>query len=147
MRPVELFGPRFATARARAENDEALASILESTFQTRSATEWAERLDSAGVPCEICDPNFGLSLHEDPEMIRRRLVTSYHDHYVGKLDQVGLLFDLSATPATIQGPPLIVGQHTTEILAELGYSEEEVSELLNDRAVMAWSPDAQPANA
>jgi len=147
MGPVELFGPRFATARARVENDEALASILEATFQTRSAQEWAGSLDAAGVPCEICDPNFGLSLHEDPEMIRRRLVTSYHDHYVGKLDQVGLLFDLSATPATIQGPPLIVGQHTTEILAELGYSKEKISELLNDRAAMAWSPDAQPANA
>jgi crotonobetainyl-CoA:carnitine CoA-transferase CaiB-like acyl-CoA transferase len=141
----DLVGSRFATGRARGENDEALAAILETTFQTHSDKEWAERLDAAGVPCEICDPKFGLSLHEDPEMIRRQLVTSYRDHYVGKLDQVGLLFDLSATPATIQGPPLIVGQHTTEILAELGYSKDKIRELLNDRAAMAWSPDTQPA--
>jgi hypothetical protein len=54
-------------------------------------------------------------------------------------DQIGLLFDFSDTPGRVQGPPLIVGQHSREILAELGYSQEQIAELVKD-CVLAWSP-------
>jgi hypothetical protein len=66
-------------------------------------------------------------------------VTSYQHPFVGRLDQVGLLFDLSVTPGRIQGPPLVVGQHSREILAELGYSTQQIEELCSD-CVLAWSP-------
>jgi crotonobetainyl-CoA:carnitine CoA-transferase CaiB-like acyl-CoA transferase len=50
-----------------------------------------------------------------------------------------LLFDLSETPGRVQGPPLIVGQHSREILAGLGYSEQQIEELCAE-CVLAWSP-------
>ena len=53
-------------------------------------------------------------------------------------NQIGLLFDFSETPGRVQGPPLIVGQHSREILAELGYSAEQIEELCKD-CVLAWS--------
>ena len=130
---------RFATADARARNDTRLALVLEARFRERSAAEWLTALDEASVPCEICDPGFALRLHDDPEITQRGWVTSYQHPFTGRLDQVGLLFDLSATPGRIQGPPLIVGQHSREILAELGYSVQQIEELCAD-CVLAWSP-------
>ena len=56
-----------------------------------------------------------------------------------KLDQIGLPFELSETPGRIQGPPLVVGQHSREILAELGYSTQLIDELCAE-CVLAWSP-------
>ena len=130
---------RFAIPEARARHDAQLALILESRFLERPASEWFALLDEAGVPCEICDPGFALRLHDDPEITQRGWVTSYQHPFVGRLDQVGLLFDLSATPGRVQGPPLIVGQHSREILAGLGYSEQQIEELCAE-CVLAWGP-------
>jgi len=67
-------------------------------------------------------------------------VTSCHHPYVGRLDQIGLAFDLSETPSTIQGRPLIVGEETDRIMGELGYGAEEIAHLKKERVIMAWSP-------
>ena len=113
---------RFASAAARAANDAALAQLLEPKFKERTAAEWFTLLDQAGVPCEVSDPKFSLGVHEDPEFKKRGWVVEYQHPFVGKLNQIGLLFDFSDTPGRVQGPPLIVGQHSREILAELGYT-------------------------
>ena len=131
---------RFAIPEARARHDVQLALILESRFLERPAEEWFKILDEAAVPCEICDPGFALRLHDDPELAQRGWVTSYQHAFAGRLDQVGLLFDLSATPGRVQGPPLIVGQHSREILAELGYSGQQIEELCAE-CVLAWDPE------
>ena len=130
---------RFATPEARARHDAQLALMLESRFRERPAADWFTLLDEAGVPCEICDAGFALRLHDDPEITQRGWVTSYQHPFVGRLDQVGLLFDLSETPGRVQGPPLIVGQHSREILAGLGYSEQQIEELCAE-CVLAWNP-------
>jgi len=130
---------RFTTAAARAHNDEALAGLLEGIFRERPAAEWFAVLDAAGVPCEICDPGFALALHDDPQFAQRNWVVSYQHPFVGKLDQIGLPFELSDTPGRIQGPPLVVGQHSREILAELGYSTQQIDQLCAE-CVLAWSP-------
>lgn len=139
--------PRFGDAASRRIHDEALCGVLEAAFRKHSATEWFAILDGAGVPCEICDPTFGPGIHEDPEMIERRLVTSCQHPYVGRLDQIGLAFDLSETPAVIQRRPLIVGECTAEIMKELGYGDEEIATLAKDRAIMVWSPEADAAGS
>jgi len=142
--------PRFATAENRTENDEILIEILTEAFKKRTAADWFAALDSVGFPCEISDPEFSLHMHEDPELIRRRLVTSYPQHYVGQFNQIGLAFDFSDTPAVIQGPPLIVGEQTVAILTELGYKPDEIEELANGKAILAWAPETAaggvPAN-
>ncbi|MBS0378891.1 MAG: CoA transferase [Proteobacteria bacterium] len=129
---------RFATAALRASNGAVLEPLVEARMRERTAAEWFKVLDAAQVPCEVSDPKFSLRLHEDPEFRRRNWVAAYEHPFVGKLNQIGLLFDFSATPGRIQGPPLIVGQHSREILAELGYSAAEIEELCKD-CVLAWS--------
>jgi crotonobetainyl-CoA:carnitine CoA-transferase CaiB-like acyl-CoA transferase len=129
---------RFATAAARAQNDAALAPLFEAKMRERTAAEWFQLLDAAQVPCEISDPTFSLGLHDDPEFKQRGWVAAYEHPFVGRLNQIGLLFDFSETPGRVQGPPLVVGQHSREILAELGYSAEQIEELCKD-CVLAWS--------
>ncbi len=140
-----LADPRFNSSHARKLHDSELCTLLEGVFKTRTATEWSAAMDRAGVPCEVSDPNFALALHDDPEMIARQLVTTCRHQYVGKLDQIGLLFNFSETPGRIQGPPLIVGEQTDAILRELGYSDDEIVALEKDKAVMRWTPDADKA--
>ena len=72
----------------------------------RSAAEWFDVLDAAGVPCEVADPDFVLSFFDDPEMIEKGWVASYEQPLVGRMDVMGLLFDLSATPGVVQAPPV-----------------------------------------
>jgi len=129
---------RFATAALRMTHAAALAPLVEARMRERTAAEWFALLDGARVPCEICDPKFSLSLHDNREFQERGWVAAYEHPFVGRLNQIGLLFDLSATPGRVQGPPLIVGQHSREILAELGYSTAEIEELCKD-CVLAWS--------
>ena len=96
------------------------------------------------MPCEISDPDFSLHVHDDPELIARRWVVSYPQHYVGQYSQIGLAFDLSDTPGTIQGPPLIVGEQTVAILTELGYSAAAIAELAQGKAVATWAAETAP---
>ncbi len=136
---IESPGIDLTTAAARARNDASLAAVLEARFRERSAAEWFRMLDEAGVPCEICDPGFALRLHDEPQFAERQWVVSYPHPFVGRLDQIGLPFELSETPGRVQGPPLVVGQHSRDILLELGYSPQQIDELCTD-CVLAWSP-------
>ena len=132
--------PRFATADARTANDDLLATTLAAAFAGKSAAAWFAVLDAAGVPCEISNPDFALGIFDDAELAKRHWTASYHHPAIGKLDQIGLLFELSDTPGVLQGPPLVVGQYSREILAGLGYGEAEIDAFCQEKIVTAWQP-------
>jgi len=121
---------RFATAEARHQNDDDLIAELDGVFSSRSAAEWFAILDGRGVPCEISDPDFVLRLFSDPEAEKKQLVSSFPHRIVGNMKMGGLYFDLSDTPGKIWGPPTWPGQNTSQILAELGYTSDEIDKLL-----------------
>jgi crotonobetainyl-CoA:carnitine CoA-transferase CaiB-like acyl-CoA transferase len=129
--------PRFATAEARAENDEALAAQLTPIFKSRAAAEWMTRLDLAGAPAEISDPEFSLKMFDDPEFKANKWVVGFPHPLLGYAEQAGLFFDLSETPGVVQGPPLISGADTRHILHEYGYSDAEIESLIADKIVRA----------
>ncbi|QHS11323.1 CaiB/BaiF CoA-transferase family protein [Sinimarinibacterium sp. NLF-5-8] len=93
------------------------------------------KLDAAGVPVEIVDPEFSRRLHDQDYAQAQKWVVSYPHPHIGKLDQIGLLYSLSDTPAVVQGRPLIVGENTQEIMARLGYSEDEINTMEAQMAV------------
>lgn len=128
-------GGRFASAEARGAHDEEIAKRIEHALAGRSAEEWFAALDAAGIPCELSSPQAGASLWNDPEALERQWVVKYPHPTVVEMGQIGLAFSLSDTPARIQGRPLMVGENSREILAELGYGETEVDAFLAERVV------------
>jgi crotonobetainyl-CoA:carnitine CoA-transferase CaiB-like acyl-CoA transferase len=112
---------------------------LDDLIALRPAAEWFALLDPLGVPCEISNPDWVLGLFDDPDMIARGWVTHYTHPLVGRLDAMGLLIDLSDTPGRIMGPPFMPGQHTRDILRELGYDDARIDELAADKVVLERS--------
>ncbi|HEV7524796.1 MAG TPA: CoA transferase [Acidimicrobiia bacterium] len=107
-------------------------------MKARPARAWFDLLDSAGIPCEIADPDFVLSVFDDPELIERGWVTSYDQALVGRMDVAGLLFDLDATPGRLQGPPVAVGEHTRTVLHNIGYDDKGIDKLVALGAVSEY---------
>src|SRR5207244_6923139 len=122
-------------APGRLANDAALAGALEPLFRERTAPEWFELLDGAGVPCEVVNKDFSLGLFDDPEMVAKGWVAHYDHPYVGREDALGLLWDFSETPGIVQGPPLVPGEHTRDIMSELGYDASQIDEMVTKGVV------------
>jgi crotonobetainyl-CoA:carnitine CoA-transferase CaiB-like acyl-CoA transferase len=111
------------------------ARLTGGDMKARTARAWFDVLDRAGIPCEVADPDFVLSVFDDPELVEKGWVTSYEQALVGHMDVAGLLFDLEATPGRIQGPPLAVGQDTRTVLRSMGYDDDRIDELIAIGAV------------
>jgi crotonobetainyl-CoA:carnitine CoA-transferase CaiB-like acyl-CoA transferase len=111
------------------------ARLTGAGMDTRTAPEWFEILDAAGIPCEVSDPDFVLSVFDDPELIAKGWVTSYEQALVGRMGVAGLLFDLEATPGRVQGPPIAVGQDTRTVLRDIGYDDGGIDKLIAAGAV------------
>ena len=126
-----------------AGDDDQQVTALERVFATHAAAEWRACLDDAGVPSEVCDDTYAFGIYDDPELRAREWVTSYEQGRVGRLDQPGLGFDFSETPGRIAGPPLVVGDSSRAILAELGYSTAEVDALVDAGVVLDAAPGSR----
>ena len=109
---------------------------IEAAFRTRSARDWFEALDAAGVPCEVCSDTFALDMFDDPELIKRGWVTTYPHPAVGQLDMVGLTVDFSETPGKVQGPPVVVGKETRQIMLEAGFTDAYIDELVEQKVIL-----------
>ena len=71
----------------------------------------------------------------DPVMRELGLIVEHQHPKFGRFEQFGTTIDFSATPGVVQGPPPIVGQHTREILAQHGFDDERIEELLASKAI------------
>ncbi|TDU31284.1 crotonobetainyl-CoA:carnitine CoA-transferase CaiB-like acyl-CoA transferase [Panacagrimonas perspica] len=143
-----LIGVLGLSADLRKQDDAAQARLIGDAIHPLSVSAAFEKLDAAKVPVEIVDPEFSRRLHDDAEFSQRRWTVSYPHPVVGKLDQIGLLFDLSDTPGVIQGRPLLVGEHTKEILGGLGYDEEQIKTMEEQMAIgFAGMPRMPPRPA
>ena len=131
---------RFASAKGRAANDVELRGRLESAFIRTSAAALFQRLDSAGVPCEISDATMGQRFHDDPEVQRLGLSVRFDHAFAGRFEQVGMPFTMSETPGRIARGPIVMGDGTAELLTELGYKEAEIARLAEENVIGVWSP-------
>lgn len=122
-------------ADARSGVDSKLAAAITSALGTDTAAAWFAALDGAGIPIEIVNTDFGPRLHDDPTFKERGWVVSFPHDLVGQIDQIGMMCDLSDTPARASRSPLIVGDSTREIMRELGFSSAEIDEYVAQNVV------------
>jgi crotonobetainyl-CoA:carnitine CoA-transferase CaiB-like acyl-CoA transferase len=115
--------------------DAELRTALEEWCAARTVQDAFAALDARGVPCEIADGEFGVRVHDDPEMQELGLVVKQQHPKLGRWEQFGVTIDFSETPQRIFGPPPVVGQHTREIMHEYGYDDADVDKLVESKAV------------
>ncbi len=130
----------YPDAASRLAADESVASVIGERLKTAPAAAWLEKLDAAGVPAEVSNPEFSRHVFDDPVLQERQWVASYQHPVVGKLEQMGLLYSLSETPGIIQSAPLMVGDRTEDILRDIGYSAEAIEGLLSRGVIGVWPP-------
>ncbi len=117
------------------EPDALDAAHLEPWFRARSGAEVFDTLDTNGIPCELCDDDFGRRIFDDAEMDAHELVVHQQHPKLGSFEHFGKTIYFSDTPGRIWGPPPVCGQHTREILLEHDFNDAEIDKLVDAKAV------------
>ncbi len=124
---------RYATGAGRAEHREALVAALGEIFHTRPASHWLAELDLAGVPCAPI--NELDAVFDDPQVRHNQIVTPMQHPTAGEVQTLRNPIQMSGSPASIRRAPPLLGEHTAEVLAELGYGEEMVRALAEEGVI------------
>ncbi|RPJ43274.1 MAG: CoA transferase [Candidatus Latescibacterota bacterium] len=125
--------PRFQERDTRKANRKALTPLLDARLKEKPTAHWVEVLNAKGIPTGDI---LGLEEALNAEQIRhRRTIEEVREEGIGAVQVFNLTAKFSATPAAIDAPPPRLSAHTAEILAELGYTEEE-RKALKEKAVI-----------
>ena len=120
--------PRFSTNSARLRHRATIVPILESWFAKHSVSHWATVLADAGVPC---GPIYAIDqVYADPQVEHLGIVQK-----VGDIPYLGQPVTLSRTPSRVVAHPPARGEHTADVLRDLGYGDAEIEQLKNHGTV------------
>jgi len=103
-----------------------LVTLLAAYFEKETAQHWLDRLEAAEIPCSrILTPEDSLT-HE--HLLARGMVVELEHPVIGIYKGLGNPLNLSRTPITYRRPAPLLGEHTEEILLELGYEENQIGQ-------------------
>jgi formyl-CoA transferase/CoA:oxalate CoA-transferase len=126
--------PRFTTNPDRVRNRVELEKVLSPIFEADEAGNWIRRLESAGIPCGAI--NTLDAVFSDPQVISRKAVLEAKHPKAGRIRQLNEPFKLGTFTVGVRRPPPLLGEHTTEILAEAGFGKREIARLLASKVAI-----------
>jgi crotonobetainyl-CoA:carnitine CoA-transferase CaiB-like acyl-CoA transferase len=121
--------PRFATNADRVEHREELVRMIEAVTIGLSTGELAERLEREDVPCA---PVLSLrDLVDHPQVEENEMLLRLEQARVGSYNVIGMPIKLRGTPAVVRLPAAELGEHTREVLEEVGFDRDRLQALLD----------------
>lgn len=131
--PEWIEDPRFLTNADRVDNRAEINAAVAEALSSDTLDNWLPRLNAAGIPC---GPIWTIGQALDSDVIKQMGIIQETEHdLAGLIRLIGPAYGLSATPVSIRRPPPSLGQHSAEVLGELGYDDDAIQQLARDGAV------------
>jgi crotonobetainyl-CoA:carnitine CoA-transferase CaiB-like acyl-CoA transferase len=124
---------RFATNAQRVRHRETLVPMLAEIMKTQTRAHWLQALEAAKVPCGAI--NNLAEAFADPQVHARAMTVAMPHPLTDALRLVASPLKLSATPVQYRCAPPLLGQHTDEVLAQLGFDDEQQRALRGEGAI------------
>jgi len=124
---------RFNTAAARSENRKEMNTAIGEITSSNTSQYWIDILNKAGCPC---GPIYSMDgVFADPQVQHLNMAVPVDHPRLGTFNVVNQAIKMSRTPSSVRTPTPDQGQHTDEILAELGYDASAITQLHESGAV------------
>ena len=134
----ELKAPRFATNDDRIANYTEFRARMEAALGTATTTQWVERMEKAQI---AAGPIYEFDeVFEDAQVRHLGLVAEYEQPGLGPTRVLNFPSRASATPASIRRPAPRIGEHTDEVLKELGVAAEEIDRIVAASVIARVAP-------
>ena len=121
----------FADNASRMRNRSRLAVLIEDVTAGQPRQYWLQAFEAREIPCGPI--NDYSQVFADPQIAARGMMHTTEHPVLGRLRTLGSPIKLSETPADATRRAPLLGEHTREVLAEFGFSEGEIAELIADR--------------
>jgi len=119
--------PAYKTAPDRSKNRDALNAEIEELTRTKPSDHWIDAFNKAGVPA---GPIYSIDkVFADPQVKHLGMAQTVHSDKLGDIDLVAQAIGLSRTPSTFAVAPPERGEHTDEVLSEIGLSDGDIADL------------------